>query len=158
MKQSKISAAPIGTYFLAKEYLEAATKVAQPPRNEHESLMFDFSIPAYYLVCHSIELSLKAFLLGHGVSDKLLSSKSKGFGHNLSGLMSESRRKKLGLYVVLTKKDQDIINRASSYYSDKMFEYRISGKKYIPYYEDVYGVALKLVIGVEKYCFKKLSK
>lgn len=45
----------------------------------------------YFLLSHSIELILKAFLLasGHGVAD--LASKKKGFGHNLLGLLAAAR-------------------------------------------------------------------
>jgi hypothetical protein len=54
-------------------------------------------IPKYYLLGHSIELSLKAFLMKRG--NKLSDLRSHKFGHNLYALLRESRRRKLGKVV-----------------------------------------------------------
>ncbi|MEK6553511.1 MAG: hypothetical protein AABZ54_08705, partial [Bacteroidota bacterium] len=54
----------------------------------------------YYLIGHSIELSLKSFLLRRGLKKEELKNK---YGHDLSALLSESRRRKLGNIVKLTQ-------------------------------------------------------
>jgi hypothetical protein len=56
-------------------------------------------MPYYFLLGQSIELSLKAFLLGRGVPLKEL--RSRKYGHNLETLLDEARRRKLGLEVKL---------------------------------------------------------
>jgi hypothetical protein len=61
----------------SKEFFEAANLVAEAAGDR-------VSIPAYYLWGHSIELSLKVFLISHGVSLREL--KSKNLGHNLTAL------------------------------------------------------------------------
>ena len=44
--------------------------------------------PSYFLFCHAIELSLKAFLALHGLSREELASKT--YGHNLASLMTKA--------------------------------------------------------------------
>src|SRR5688572_15835808 len=61
----------------SKEFLEAANLVAEAAGER-------VSIPAYYLWAHSIELSLKVFLISQGVSLREL--KSRQLGHNLMAL------------------------------------------------------------------------
>lgn len=68
-----------------------------------DGLKQQVSIPAYFLVGHSIELALKAFLRAKGVS--VYDLRSTEYGHNLESLVRESRRRKLGIAVRLTKAD-----------------------------------------------------
>lgn len=49
----------------------------------------------YFLLSHSIELILKAFLLANGHDVAALASKKKGFGHNLRGLLAAARQRGL---------------------------------------------------------------
>jgi len=55
---------------------------------------------AYFLVGCSIELSLKAFLFARGEKINRL---KREYGHDLSKLIFESRRRKLGREVKLTR-------------------------------------------------------
>ena len=48
-----------------------------------------FSWPRYFLLCHSIELALKAFLALHGESASDLQNK---FGHDLNKLLERAER------------------------------------------------------------------
>ncbi|MEP1894865.1 MAG: hypothetical protein ABJQ98_00185 [Alloalcanivorax venustensis] len=80
----------------------------------------------YYLVCHSIELSCKAILLNAGVPITTL----KGVGHDLSKLISEVKRKKLGgeiseyHFSVVRMMSVDYRNRRYSY-ANGGYEYRL---------------------------------
>ena len=51
----------------AEQFLEAASKVCPPSRIGKEKLRLKINFTAYYLLGHSIELSLKAFLFCRGV-------------------------------------------------------------------------------------------
>jgi hypothetical protein len=59
---------------------------------------------ALFLVCHAIELFLKAFLCKHGVSSDELQKK---FGHKLDCLLTETKAKGL----ILTKTAEEDIKR-----------------------------------------------
>lgn len=56
----------------AEKYFEAAKFVSAPPVTDREKLIFRADFPAYFLLGHSIELSLKAFLLARGEAIKEL--------------------------------------------------------------------------------------
>jgi hypothetical protein len=71
----------LGLWTRAKEFADAARVVADAAGDR-------FSVPAYYLWGHSIELSLKAFLFGCGVPLRTL----KDLGHDLKALVEEARR------------------------------------------------------------------
>ena len=66
----------------SKEFLEAANLVAEAAGDR-------VSLPAYYLWGHSIELSLKVFLIGRDVPLREL--KSRDLGHNLAALWQKAR-------------------------------------------------------------------
>jgi hypothetical protein len=61
---------------LAEEFYQAYTDL--PPRNPPYW-------PRYFMLCHSIELGLKAYLAYHGTTHEQL--KKQGVQHNLRGLM-----------------------------------------------------------------------
>jgi hypothetical protein len=50
--------------------------------------------PRYFMLCHAIELALKAYLAANGISYKQLKD---GFGHNLSAALTEATNKGLSL-------------------------------------------------------------
>jgi hypothetical protein len=58
------------------------------------------SWPRYFLLCHSIELALKAYLAAHGATPSQL----KGFGHKLKKLLKKATKK--GLSLSAQAKDQ----------------------------------------------------
>ena len=65
-----------GLWRYAKEFFEAAKKIQEPSNSIQQKI----SIPAYYLLGHSIELSLKAFLKAQGFTIEKLKNK---YGHDL---------------------------------------------------------------------------
>src|SRR3990170_611670 len=72
---------PVGFWIYARDFRRAADVL--PNKSA-------FSPVAYYLHCHSIELSLKAFLLRRGISLRVL--RNRPLGHDLIALLSESPR------------------------------------------------------------------
>ena len=70
---------PLGFHRYASEFLRAA----------QDFRMNDgFSPVPYYLVCRSIELALKAFLLAKGIPEGEL--KGKSLGHNLEEVLKKA--------------------------------------------------------------------
>jgi hypothetical protein len=69
----------LGLWNYAWEYAEAARQVAGEPELRNV---------AYFLICHSIELALKAFLRTKGWEARQL----KTLGHNLEAALKEAER------------------------------------------------------------------
>ena len=141
--------AALGSLSLASEYLAAATIVLPPPTTDLEALRMKISFPAYFLVGHSIELSLKAFLLGRGVTKDQL--KSRIFGHKLDALLTEARRRRLGNEVKLPQVETRAIVELNYCYSVKEFEYVEVGYRRLPSYALVHRVAGRLCHGLQAY-------
>lgn len=63
---------PFCLWRYSKDYLDAANKLGKPKDSIIYEMRLRYSEPVYYLVGHSIELSLKAFLRGRGTPLKEL--------------------------------------------------------------------------------------
>ncbi len=137
----------------SEEFLEAAKKVCPPPRNARDRFRLKANITAYYLLGHSIELSLKAFLFGRGVKYNKL--RYKPYGHDLDILVSEARKRKLGLQAKLTSEEVALIKLLSVSYSAKLLEYTVVGLYTLPEYTTLYDIAHKLVKGIRPYAYEK---
>lgn len=106
---------PLGLIIYADHYLEAA-KSALPDKNGGE-----FHPARLFLVCHSLELALKAFLSLRGRSlDELAGG---ALGHDLVKLLAEADKQGLGAVVKLTEQQRFWIGRTSTYYAEKVYEY-----------------------------------
>lgn len=104
-----------------------------------------------------MELSLKAYLRGKEYSLEVLkaSARKNGFGHDLSKLLDESRRRKVGREVKLNRNDMWVIRFVDDMYKHKEFEYGYVGTRQMPKLELVEAVARKLVSGLKDYCYRK---
>ena len=137
---------PLGFHHFASEFLQAA-RVA--PRSGN-----GFAPVAYYLACHSIELSLKAFLLIHHVTRQDLKQR---FGHNLEALLERAQSLGLGALVPLSDAQVQAVQQASPYYTDKIFEYfelmeAVRGFKSRPQFEQLHSAAEILVTHLKQPC------
>jgi hypothetical protein len=79
----------------AQEFLELAELFYKAYRDLPDPGFPKLDWPRYFLLCHCIELSLKAYLAGKGVSDRELSGKK--FGHNLKNLFDAAVERDLSL-------------------------------------------------------------
>src|SRR4051812_31472461 len=104
--------APAGLHLYAREFLEAAQSLVPVDA--------PFSPVRAYLVCRSIELSLKAYLSLTGIPLNKLAQK---YGHDLRRLEQAATSKSLKKYVSLTPQMRSAIHGASLYYAEKVFEY-----------------------------------
>jgi hypothetical protein len=113
MGNSTQRAAPLALWWYAKAFHTAG--VAAPPC-EHR-----FEPARYYLICHSIELALKAYLAVKG--ETLLDLSGRKLGHVLNNLLVAAEEKGLRGKVALTDVHCAEIRSASDYYLGKVFEY-----------------------------------
>ena len=103
---------PLGFHRYAGEFLRAAKDF---PTNE------TFSPVPYYLICRSIELALKAFLLARGVSKREL--KLRSLGHDLEKVLEKAVSMGLDEIVSISFQHNEELKKANSYYLSKGFEY-----------------------------------
>ncbi len=142
--------APLGVINLSKQFLAAARHTQEPAKNAAQELGQKLSLVAYYLAGHSIELSFKAFLLGRGLTVETL--RGRKYGHNLSALLAESRRRKLGNCVKLSRQDLAVVQTLNGCYAAKELEYMFYGSRTIPPYSLFVALAAKLHGGIASYC------
>jgi len=113
-----------------------------------------FLATRYYVVCHAIELALKAFLSHNRVptSDLALT-----YRHDLKALLKKAEALGLPRFVALTNAKQTEIRRASHYYTRKMFEYpslleALDGYPHKPDVEVLESAAEVLIAGLYRPC------
>lgn len=95
----------------AEDFL-AAAQAFQAPTNR-------FSPVRYYLICHSIELALKAFLFTAGYKKK----DRKKLNHDLVKALSAAEDSGLSQYFEITQQERESIEKANKLYPKKEFEY-----------------------------------
>ncbi len=140
---------PLGCLFFAREYLKAARLVQTPPPSELEALRQRISLPGYFLLGHSIELALKAFLLGRGMTVTEL--RGRKYGHDLSALLAVASRRQLGREVKLKSSEAKAILLLNECYAAKELEYAFTGLRRFPSYALLHQVAEKLSTGLQSY-------
>jgi hypothetical protein len=111
-----VNFSPFGLIFTAKKFLEAARTVI-PQESQAEGKWHPVG---KYLACHSVELSLKAFLTLNG---EKMDSLKKRFSHRIAQLLGETEKHNLQALVKLTDDEIAEIRRAEKYYAGKVFEY-----------------------------------
>ena len=95
----------------AADFLTAAKHFVPPTTR--------FSPVPHYLICHSIELSLKSFLFTVGFKR----ADRKRLNHNLEEALKAAELHGLCEYVDVTAHDRDQLRKANKLYSKKEFEY-----------------------------------
>ncbi len=86
------------------------------------------SLPGYFLLGRSIELSLKAYLMRCEVSINIL--RRREFGHDLSKLLDKALEKDIRNTVNLSEADIALIHVLNDVYSTKRYEYKETGATY----------------------------
>jgi len=121
----------------AKEFAEAANLVSEAAANR-------VSLPAYYLWGHSIELSLKVFLIGHDVPLREL--KNRDLGHNLTALWHKAKSLGIAQEIHLYPKEIGTIFVLSEDYAEKKFEYAEAETYKLPFIHLTKRTADRLVL------------
>lgn len=88
-EESRKAIAPLQHLELAEEFYQAFREL--PPNGPSGA---PINWPRYFMLCHAMELALKAFLLAHGVPSRDLES-NRIFGHNIAELLNEAHKRGL---------------------------------------------------------------
>ena len=133
------------------KYAEAYARAGQVVKSDIGNK--PYPEPAFYLFGQSIELSLKAFLLGQGIPIETL--RSREFGHNIQALLEKADEKCLDRQVHLYKKHRGAIIVLSESYLNKRLQYsrKELEKTYgLPYVDLLEETATRLVDILRPYC------
>jgi len=132
-----------GLWRFSSEYLKAAALVSKANNGA-------FSHPAHFLFGRSLELVLKAFLLARGTP--YIRLRNPPFGHSLTKLLSEARRRRIGIECKLSAKEIGMIELLDTQYSTKRHEYIVTGSFSAPRNMSLLFTTTKLVTSLENYC------
>jgi hypothetical protein len=127
----------------AREFLDAAHLV----RRENPV----WFTPTYFLVCQSIELSLKVFLRGSGYSAKQL----RRLGHDLDACITAARAAGVESHVSLSEADVAAVGVINAYYYSKDLQYSTSGYKSYPPPESLLALAERLWESLRTFCIEQ---
>ncbi|MEN8264934.1 MAG: hypothetical protein ABFR82_15895 [Nitrospirota bacterium] len=136
---------PFGFFHYGKNFFDVAKGFKQSSY---------YSPVPYFLYCHSIELILKAFLIGKGVSKKDL---KKLYGHDLEKILNTAKNLGLITFVKITPGQEKEISKANKYYASKGFEYfevtkAIKAYPALPDLTLLEKIASELVTCLESFC------
>jgi len=106
------------------------------------------SDPCYYLLSHSIEVTLKAFLRAKGYTVPELIE----IGHDLGDLLRHAELRGICDIVALEERHIDAIKIGNAIYKEKEWEYRKRGFKEYPIIDDLYSLARVLLDGTRGEC------
>jgi hypothetical protein len=139
--------APQGLWMYANSFVKSAS--ALPPDKE------GFNPAPYHLVCHGIELILKALLSLRGKT--MLELAENSYGHNLERILAAAKENALSDYVTLSQDHDSEILKAAVCYEGKVFEYPAPGEAMLMYpnlpsIEILLAAATLLVEGLESPC------
>jgi hypothetical protein len=103
---------PLGFHRYAPEFLRAS-----------QGFKINDAFPSvpYYLICRSMELALKAFLLAKGVPKRTL--KGRNLGHDLEKVLKKAISLGLDKVVSITPQHKEELRKGNNYYASKGFEY-----------------------------------
>ena len=130
----------MGLWTYANYYLEAV-KVMPPTLRDKP--------PAYYLVTHSIELAIKAFLRGNSMSLEQL----KKIGHDIEKAMKRANTLGLLSYCNLSRTQTELIKLINQHYASKELEYIKTGFKQYPKIDLLIEIAELLLSGIRQFCY-----
>ena len=138
---------PIGLWMYAEAFCRAAKSLPKPE--------VPYEPVRYYLICHSIELVLKAYLSLHGAT--MLELADSAYGHKLDAILGSAESKGLGSVAILSPEHHAEIHKASVYYGGKVFEYPAVGEAFVGYpglpsFERLLEVAVLLLGSLEQSC------
>lgn len=109
---------PLGLHMYAESYLLAAQVL---PKSQAP-----FEPVRPYLICHAIELALKAYLSLQGIA--MIRLAEGPYAHNLESLLTKANEAGLRKVVMFTDAQGNAIRLATTYYSGKVFEYPAVGE------------------------------
>jgi len=150
-KTAHITMGPTGFIVYARDFLNAYKrfKTDKP-----------FSPAKYYLVCRSVELSLKSYLLLNNVPIKKV---KYNLSHDLHKILRKSKELGIDTVVGITDEEKAEIEKANSWYNRKGFEYFdiqniVEGKDTLPNLNIMFYLADRLINILKPICLASAIK
>lgn len=122
---------------LANGYYAAAARLLEAGGGET-------FMPSLFLLLHSLELHLKAFLFSQGMSEKQL----RTISHDLLGCLRACQERGLSKHVHLSWREKMQIVRVNRYYKSKELEYFVPRAKSFGSVENLAGAVDRVSKGV----------
>jgi len=135
---------PFGLWRFAEEYLSAAILVGADPAHE-------ISAPRYYLLGHSTELALKAFLLARGVSLDELKTKIR---HDLEKALEMAEKLGLLKLISVLPEEDYSVRLLNKTYKPKEHEYIVTGYRQWPQPVLIVSFVKRVLNASRELCFK----
>jgi len=137
----------------AEEYLKAANILFESHKSTPSFARF-VGQPAYFLVCQSIELALKAYLRGSGKDEDFLVNKCR---HDIVITLDAAEKCGLTNLVKFEPPERAVLNLANQHYSSKALQFTIVGAYTYPDFEVLLMLAEKLITKIEAFCIEKVN-
>ena len=127
MHNDPLRTTPLGMIRYAHEFMEAALAV-DGKMGSKPGFEIVAPIPALYLLGHSIELSLKAYLLSQGVTLRQV----RNLTHDLHACMRKAKELGLLRHAQFSSPEEGALEILNGLYSTKQLEYIVTGAKQFP--------------------------
>ena len=137
---------PLGLITYSKSFMDASL-AADDKLGTKEGFEMIAPIPVMYLIAHSMELSLKAYLLHKGIELKEL-RKLKKYGHNLVKCLKKSKELGLGSIIEIEDLEEEALEVLNDLYCKKELNYIVTGFKKYPVFGPLESLSKKLLLGV----------
>jgi len=131
----------VGLAHYAYEYLEAAILVDKTFGHRNH-IQIASTIPAYFLVLHSIELSMKAYLRHHGVTVREL--RSRQYGHDIRACCRKAKELGLKVHFKMCADDMRALLMLIDLNTDHVLRYIRTGYRLFPSWAIVEPFAVRL--------------
>lgn len=124
----------------ARKFLDAARLLHRQTKG--------ICLPGYFAAGQGIELALKAYLRGCGLSEKQLI----GIGHDLCELVERALKLNCGALVRFSRADLAIIKSFNPSFRGRHLQYVNSGHKSLPRLGDLLTVGERIWSGTRNFC------
>ena len=119
-----------------------------------------FSPAKYYLVCRSIELSLKSFL---SIKNIAISTIKKELSHDLIKILNRTQELDIKDIIEISKEEEMEIKKANDWYNRKGFEYFdikniVENKETLPNLNSLQLLSERLIEILKPLCLKSAQK
>jgi len=137
---------PLGLITYSKNFRDASL-AADDKLGTKEGFEIIAPVPVMYLIAHSMELSLKAYLLYKGVELKEL-KKFKKYGHNLMKCLKKAKELGLNHIVEIEEIEEGALEVLNNLYCNKELNYIVTGYKQYPVFGPLETLSKKLLVEV----------
>src|SRR5215831_17025238 len=137
---------PMNLWSLASSFHQCALTLMQA---DAMTRLGSGELPTFYLLCHGLELGMKAHLRAQGMT----ASDLRGLGHDLTRIQAAAKQRGLARAIAFTDTDDVVIKILSPVYSGKHLEYVIQrGLMSLPRIQLIEDLLNRMLKATEQEC------